>query len=113
MQSADEKKHLSDRVLQMLQQGRTQEEAEAMLTAMDLPLAYVKELVAETMKLYLGQQRSRGLSMILTGAVMCFASFLLTLLGVFPEASIGYYVVLYGLTGAGAGIAFYGFTHIF
>ncbi len=113
MHQTEQHDHLSDKVLQMLQEGKTREDAESLLTSMNLPLAFVKELVAESAKLYQSRRQSRGLNLVLIGAMLCFLSFLLTLLGAFPESSVAHNVVLYGLTGTGVCVAFYGFTFIF
>lgn len=95
----------------MLDEGKTRAEAEAELTAMGHAYQFVKDIVAETVKLRNAQRQQRGLYLILTGAIMCLLSCLLTLGEVF--AGVGYLVVLYGLTGVGVMVVFYGLTHIF
>lgn len=103
--------HIADKVRQMLDDGKTRAEAEAELTAMGFAYQFVKDIVAETVKLRNAQRQQRGLNLVLSGALMCLLSCLLTLGEVF--SGVGYLVVLYGLTGAGVMVVFYGLTHIF
>ena len=110
-ETQNHKHHIADKVRQMLDEGKTRAEAEAELTAMGLAYQFVKDIVAETVKLRNAQRQQRGLNLILSGALMCLLSCLLTLGEVFTGA--GYLIVLYGLTGAGVIVVFYGLTHIF
>ena len=69
---------------------------------------HVPEMMAEIKKLYNAKKTSRGLIIILIGAVLCFLSCTLTLLSIGDTT-----FVLYGLTSAGIIVVFAGLMQIF
>ena len=102
---------LGKHIISLLEDGRTREEIETTVLANEQDEEYVKEIVAEAIKLYLIKRRSQGFLLILVGAVICFSSFLLTITSSFSHGSFPW--VLYGLTSLGIIVAFAGFMKVF
>ena len=98
-------------VMNMLNDSRSRAEIEATLLQKGHDEKFVKELIAETVKLRDAKRRSQGLVLILTGAVICFSSFLLTITSSFTHTSFP--MVLYGLTSLGILVAFTGLIKVF
>ncbi len=98
-------------IITMLNNGLNRERIEEHLVENGHEIQFVKEVVRESVKLRYAKRRSHGLSLILCGAVICFASFLLTITSSFTHSSFG--IVLYGLTTVGIIVVFAGFTKIF
>ena len=71
---------------------------------------FVKELVV-AQKLYYAIKRSQGLTLILTGAVICFISFLFNITSSFSHTSSPW--VLYGLASVGILVVFVGFMNVY
>ena len=101
----------SDYVFSLLENGEGREHIEQLLLQKGHDELFVKELVREAIKLRQSKRIAAGLAYILVGAVVCFASFLLTITGSFSQGSFPW--VLYGLTSAGIVIVFAGFMKIF
>lgn len=106
-----EKETLSSYVISLLNNGQPRHEIETDLLNKGHEESFVKELVMESHKLHLAINRSKGLTLILIGAVLCFAGFLLTITSPFSQSAVPY--VLYGLTSVGILIAFAGFIKVF
>ncbi len=102
---------LSAHVLSMLNDGLGRETVEKDLIGKGHNEQFVKELVGEITKLRYAKRRSQGLGLILGGAVVCFASFLLTITSAFPPGSFP--MVLYGLTSVGILLVFIGLMKVF
>lgn len=98
-------------VLDMLAHGQGREEIEQALLQQGHDEGFVKNIVKETIKLRQEKLRAQGLTLILSGAVICFLSFLLTITSSFSHSSFP--LVLYGLTSAGILVVFLGFMRIF
>lgn len=97
----------------MLAAGKTQQEIIAALHLDDLAPEVVVEIVASTIISYREKQRMQGTLLILSGALICFVSCVLTMMDVFPPGGIVHGIVLYGLTGLGVCVAFFGLSYIF
>lgn len=102
---------LGQQVLGLLHHGKRREEIEQMLLEKGHDERFVKDIVQQTIKLRQAKLRSQGLTLILSGALVCFLSFLLTITSSFTHASFP--VVLYGLTSIGILIVFAGFMKVF
>ena len=98
-------------IMRQLDNGEKREDIERNLVAMGHDGAFVKQLIAETATLRYAQRRSKGLILILSGALICLISFLLTI----TEAVSGntYYTVLFGLTSLGVIVVFIGLMYVF
>jgi hypothetical protein len=103
--------NLGQQVLNMLNEGTGREQIESILLEKGHDERFVKDLVQETVKLRHARQRSQGLTLILSGAVVCFLSFLLTITSSFSHSSFP--MILYGLTSVGIIIVFAGFMKVF
>ncbi len=108
---AEQTEELSKYVISLLNDGQGRETIEHDLMAKGHDEKFVKNLVRESQKLRYAIRRTQGLSLILAGAVICFASFLITITSSFSHGSFPY--VLYGLTSVGIIVVFTGFTRIF
>lgn len=108
---AAETESLSQYVTSLLNDGQGREQIETNLLEKGHEERFVKDLVREAQKLYASKRRSQGLTLILSGAVICFLSFLLTITSSFSAGSFP--MVLYGLTSAGIIVVFIGFMKIF
>jgi len=97
--------------IRMLENGQTKQQVENELVQQGNDRRFAAELVAEVAKMRDARNRSRGLTLILAGAVICFASFLLTITGMVSGDAYTY--VLFGLTSLGVVVAFAGFTMVF
>jgi hypothetical protein len=102
---------LSAHIMSMLNDGLGRETVTKELISKGHDEQYVTELVGELAKLRNAKRRSQGLTLILCGAVVCFASFLLTITSSFSQGSFP--IVLYGLTSLGILIVFAGFMKVF
>ncbi|MCF8449510.1 MAG: hypothetical protein K9G49_06520 [Taibaiella sp.] len=98
-------------ILRMLEYGETREQIERNLVDQGHAFRFAQEIVAETVKLRYARRRTKGLAMVLVGAIVCFLSFLLTITGMFAGDEYGF--VLFGLTGLGVIIVFTGLTYVF
>ncbi len=98
-------------VYSMLRDGKGREYIEHELIQLGHEERFVKEIIAETMKLHNTRKRAEGLVFILAGAFVCFLSCALTLMHVFSQESFS--MVLFGLTSAGIVLVFFGFMKIF
>jgi len=102
---------LSNYVISQLNEGKRKEQIETDLLAKGHDERFVKDLVRESQKLRYAKRRTQGLVLILAGAVVCFASFLLTITSSFSQES--FTTILFGLTSIGIVIVFAGFTRVF
>ena len=102
---------LSKYVASLLEDERGREYIETDLIEKGHDESFVKDFVAEAITLHNAKKRSQGLTLILIGAVICFASFLLTITSSFSHDSFPW--VLYGLTSAGIIVIFAGFMKVF
>ncbi len=102
---------LSTYVLSLLDEGQGREQIETQLLEQGHDERFVKDLVAEVQKLRYSKRRAQGLALILTGAVICFLSFLLTITSSFTHGSFPW--VLYGLTSIGIIVVFMGLMKVF
>lgn len=102
---------VNEYIFAQLQDGRGREYIEQQLIEQGHEVRFVKEIVAENVKLHYTRRRTQGLFFILAGAVVCFLSCVLTLMHAFSQASFS--MVLYGLTSAGIILVFIGFMKIF
>ena len=98
-------------IMNLLEEGKGRDHIESFLLEKGHDEYHVKQIVGETIQLRNASRRNSGMSLILVGAVICFASFLLTITSSFSHGSFPY--VLYGLTTCGILIAFAGFTKVF
>lgn len=106
-----EQESLNQYVYSMLDNGQGRESIENDLLAKGHDERFVKDLVKEVQKLRHSKRMSQGLALILVGAVICFASFLITITSSFSQGSFPY--VLYGLTSVGIIVVFAGFSKVF
>jgi hypothetical protein len=111
MHMAVEQKSLSEYVVSLLDNGQGREEIEGLLREKGHEDRFVKELVKEAINLRNTRRQSQGMTLVLTGAVICFSSFLLTVTSSFTHSSFP--MVLYGLTSVGIIVAFAGLTKVF
>ncbi|MCD6064978.1 MAG: hypothetical protein K0R82_2889 [Flavipsychrobacter sp.] len=88
--------------------GLTLKQVEEELLQSGTEPRHVPELMAEIKKLYNARKTSRGLVLILIGAVLCLLSCVLTLMS-FGDISL----VLYGMTTIGLIVVFAGLVQIF
>ncbi|MCW3122999.1 MAG: hypothetical protein JWQ38_2491 [Flavipsychrobacter sp.] len=102
---------LSKHIIFLLNEGQRREEIEQDLLGQGHDEKFVKTLVQECQALRYSQRRTQGLTLILIGAIICFASFLITITSSFTHTSFPY--VLFGLTSAGVIVVFVGFTRVF
>ena len=102
---------LGDYVLRALNDGRSKAEIESELLIEGHDERFIKDLMQETMRLRYARRRSQGLSFILVGILICFASFLLTLGATSIQGNFS--IILYGLTTVGIIFVFSGFTMVF
>ena len=106
-----EKVSLADLVFSLLEDGKSREDIEMTLREQGHDDKFIKDLVAEVVKLRYSKRRMQGLMFIMIGAVVCFLSFLLTITASYTSTSFPW--VLYGLTSAGVLLLFAGFVKIF
>jgi hypothetical protein len=111
MPIATEKESLGIYVLSLLDKEQSREQIETHLLEKGHDEKFVKELVAESIKLRYAKRRAQGMGLILAGAVICFTSFLLTITASFTHTSFPY--VLYGLTTIGIIVVFAGLMKVF
>ena len=102
---------LSELVFRMLEDGAGKEQIETNLFAQGYEESFVKEFVTEAIKHRNLKRRSHALLLILCGAVICFASFILTITSSFSHDSFPW--ILYGLTTIGIVVVFAGFMKVF
>lgn len=102
---------IADHIVSMLDEGKTREEIYATLSAEGHDMKFILEIVNQTAKMRTAQRMSKGLTYIVAGSILCLTSFLLAVTGLTGSDSIG--MVLYGFTGVGVIVSFYGFTFIF
>jgi hypothetical protein len=98
-------------VLRMLEDGTSREQIEQQLVDKGHDRRFAQEIVAEVYTLRNARRRSKGLVLVLVGAVVCFLSFILTITGAFSGEAFNY--VLFGLTSVGVIVVFVGFTFDF
>ena len=108
---ATESKYLSEYVTSLLDKGQGREQIEKHLLQKGHEERFVKDLVSEAVKLRYSKRRTQGLALILSGAIICFLSFLLTITSSFTHSSFP--LVLYGLTSLGIIVVFIGFMRVF
>lgn len=102
---------LREYVISLLDNGKGREEIESILLEKGHDERFVKDLVKESIALRHTKRRSQGLTLILTGAVICLLSFALTITSSFTHSSFP--LVLYGLTSIGVLIVFAGLMKVF
>jgi hypothetical protein len=98
-------------ILDALSRGMGKNQIQSELLHKGYEESFVNELLQETVKTYRIKMRAKGLWLILSGAVICFTSFLLTITSPFTHFSFPF--VLYGLTSFGIIIVFLGLMKIF
>lgn len=106
-----EKESVSKLVSSMLHNEMSRDEIETQLLEQGYEAAFVKELVAESVKMRDLKRRTQGLALILSGAVICFFSFLFTITSSYTHSSFPY--VLFGLTSVGIVVVFAGLMKVF
>ena len=102
---------VSQYILSLLNKGQKREQIETELLGKGHEEYFVKQVVAETIKMRNAKLRSQGLMFILAGAAVCLISCILTLSGSFTQSSFP--LVLYGLTSGGIVLVFAGFVKVF
>ncbi len=102
---------MQNHVSGMLESGRMRDEIAIELLKKGFEENEVKSFVDEAIKLRHDANRTRGMQLVVSGAIVCFLSFLLTITSSFSHGSFPY--VLYGLTSVGIGIAFVGLMKVF
>ncbi len=102
---------LNSYVSSLLESGQGREEIETHLLGKGHEEGLVKEVVGEAIQQRYAVRRGQGLNLVLSGAVICFLSFLLTITSSFSHGSFPY--VLYGLTSVGIATAFIGLMKVF
>jgi hypothetical protein len=102
---------LTEYVISLLDEGVGREEIEQRLEEKGHDERFVKAFVKEAIKLRYSKRRSQWLTLILSGAVICFISFLLTITSSFSASAFP--IVLYGLTSVGILVVFTGFMKVF
>ncbi len=107
----NQQESISEYVISLLNNGQRREEIEAQLMEKGHEETFVKEIVVESIKLRDSKRRSQALALVLSGAVICFLSFLLTITSSFSHGSFGF--VLYGLTSLGIVVVFAGLMKVF
>ena len=108
---AAEQESLGKYVISLLDEGQRREQIESHLLEKGHDESFVKKLVVESVKLRDTRRRSQALALILSGAVICFLSFLLTITSSFTHGTFPY--VLYGLTSVGIIVIFAGLMKVF
>jgi hypothetical protein len=102
---------ISQHITNLLEDGQGREQIEKHLREQGHDERFVTDIVKEAITLYDAKRRSQGLTLILSGAVVCFGSFLLTITSSF--GSRAFPMVLFGLTSVGIVVVFAGFVKIF
>jgi type III secretory pathway component EscV len=102
---------LGQYIFHRLSEGHRREQIEADLIEKGHEERFIRDLIQETAKLRYAKLRSQGLALILSGAFICFLSFLLTITSSFTQSN--FHMILYGLTSVGILVIFAGFVKIF
>jgi len=98
-------------VITLLMAGRQKEEIADRLLQQGHDERFVRELVAEAVKLHNMKMRKQGLFLILGGACICLVS---CILGLTASAThLNLRIVLYGLTSVGVIVVFAGLVKVF
>jgi hypothetical protein len=111
MQKANNLPATSERILRWFSDGKSRPEIEELLRNEGHEEYFIRDILTETIKLRNAKARSQGLVLILTGGLLCLASFFITL--VLSYSGTGSDLILYGLTSAGIIFVFAGFMKIF
>ena len=98
-------------ITSLLSTGHGRDEIISQLSEKGHDKDLIHDAISEVIKQRNAVSRAQGLNLVLSGAVICFLSFLLTITSSFSHSSFPY--VLYGLTSVGIGIAFAGFMKVF
>ena len=106
-----EQESLGAYVIGMLDEAISRADIETNLLSKGYEPQFVKELIAESVKLRNNKRRAQGLALILGGAVVCFLSFLLTITNSFSSTSFPY--ILFGVTSIGIVLVFFGLMKVF
>lgn len=104
-------KKLSDLVYARLEEGQKKEEIEGFLCTLGHDPQFVKDLVAEVVKLKINKARTIGLALIFSGALCCLLSFLLMITGVIDKDAVSF--ILFEMTSVGIVLIFGGLTKVF
>ena len=101
---------LSLHIIKLLNEGQKGEQIAAELINKGHDETFINGLVRETGKLRYAKRRAQGLALILTGAVICLFSCIITI----ASATTGSLpTVLYGLTSVGILVIFAGLMKVF
>lgn len=98
-------------IMRRLQEGERRAQIVQELLEQGHEMRFITEIMDEALKLHYARKRSKGLVLIMVGAMVCFTSFLLTISGVVSGDAHGF--ALFGLTTIGVVIVFAGFVLIF
>jgi hypothetical protein len=98
-------------IMRRLQEGEPRAQIVQELLEQGHEMRFITEIMDEALKLHYARRRSKGLVLILVGAMVCFSSFLLTITGAVSGDAHGF--ALFGLTTIGVVIVFSGFVLIF
>lgn len=101
----------SAELLQLLREGKSDEQIRAALIARHGDTHVVPELMREVGKLRSSRNMSLGLAIVLSGALILLVSFIMAILRFHSNDSLSF--VLYGLTSLGILVVFFGLMKIF
>lgn len=111
MQNTEALEPVAQQILTLLGSGKTRTEISEQLTAQGHDAYFVKNIVAETIKLHHAKSRTRGLVLVGIGAVICLLSCVFTIVMSYMGGSAP--VILYGATSLGIVFIFAGLVKIF
>ncbi|OJW82484.1 MAG: hypothetical protein BGO69_17720 [Bacteroidetes bacterium 46-16] len=111
MESIKDTKDISGHVLALFAKGYNRQQVAEELAAQGHDEHFIREILQEVTKLRNSKKRVLGLSLILTGALICLVSCICTI--TFSLSHSSFAIVLYGLTTVGILLVFAGFTQVF
>jgi len=111
MEAIQDAGDISVHILARLSKGHTRIQIETDLVQEGHDERFIKDLLQEIIKLRNSKRRVTGLSLILSGAVICLLSCVLSI--VLHLSPAVFAIVLYGFTSVGILLAFAGFTKVF
>ena len=111
MQQTEGLNPVTQQILTLLSTGKTRTEISEELTASGHDAYFVKNIVAEAVKLHYAKSRTRGLMLTGIGAVICLLGCVLTIVLSYSGGGGAY--ILYGATCVGIVLIFAGLVKIF
>jgi len=102
---------LSARIIELLDKAESRSDIKNILLQEGHDERFVKDLIKETTKVYNAKRVSSGLVYVLSGALICLTSCIVTMTTTYSHASFGW--MLYGLTTLGILVVFAGLMKIF